>query len=274
MNSEGEHTANFSANLRYLCEQHGAISTICRNININRQQFNKYLSGLHLPSPQNQRMIANFFGMSPAILFSEPDDFRMFFEGNYFHAIESLRNSRRMGDFLETVLFEAKSSDDALLGTYDRYHYSSIYSGKILKSAFCIYRHKDFLQHYYVERFPSYDSPGRTEYVFKYHGFTMPVAGRIFCVDFESLQKNELTFGIFAPVQRSSKNFMFGITSGIAASMFRQPFSARVALHYRGPGLTGREHLKEIGVLERTDPSIPKEVLQFLEKEGDLVRSA
>ena len=58
--------------------------------------------------------------MSAAIIFSDPDDFRTFFEGNYFHAIESLRGSERMGDFLETALFETKSSGDALLGTYDR----------------------------------------------------------------------------------------------------------------------------------------------------------
>jgi hypothetical protein len=273
MSTGGEQLANFSANLKLLCENNGAISTICRSININRQQFNKYLSGLHLPSPQNQRMIANYFGMSTAMMFSDPSDFRTFVEGNYFHAIEALRNSTRMGDFLETALLEAKASDDALVGAYDRYHFSSIYSGQVLRSAFHIYRQGNFLQHFYVERFPSYDRPGKTEYVFKYHGFTLPISGRVFTVDFERLQRNELTYGIFAPVQRSSKSFMFGITSGIAATMFRQPFSARVALHYRGTDLKLRDHLRQVGVLEKTDPSIPKEVLHFLEKEGDLVRS-
>lgn len=273
MANETDQAEIFSANLRFLCEQHGSISTICRNININRQQFNKYLSGLHLPSPYNQRLIASYFGMSPAVLLSDPNDFRMFVEGNYFHAIESLRNSKVMGDFLETALLEVKASNESLVGTYDRYHFSSIYRGRILKSAFCIYERGDLLQHYYIERFPSYDNPSHTDYVFRYHGFTLPVAGRIFCVDFESRQKNELTFGIYAPVQRSSKKFMFGITCGIAATMFRQPFSARVALHYRGPGISGHEHLRSIGVLDRTDPSIPKEVLNFLEIEDDVVRT-
>ena len=54
--------ADFSANLRFLCERQGTISNLCRRIGLNRQQFNKYLSGSHLPSSQNLRLIANFFG--------------------------------------------------------------------------------------------------------------------------------------------------------------------------------------------------------------------
>src|SRR5919106_4049510 len=92
---------HFAANLRYLCEQHGSISTTCRKIRINRQQFNKYLSGTHRPSPQNIRLIANHFGVSPALLYSDSEEFRALVEGNYFYAMESLRHSPRFATFLE-----------------------------------------------------------------------------------------------------------------------------------------------------------------------------
>lgn len=267
MNTDVNETAqaqNLGANLRFLCERQGTVSNICRKIKINRQQFNKYLSGLHLPSVQNQRLIANFFGLSRSVLFADPEEFRTLMEGNYFHAIDTLRNSKRMAPFLDTLLVDEKSSGDEYVGVYDRYQYSSIYKGKVLRSAYCIYRNRDFLQHYYIERFPNLESPDKIDFVFKYHGFTIPLDGRIFSLDFEAVQKNEMTFGIYAPVQRSSKSFLMGITSGIAATMLRPPYSTKVAMHFRGPGLLNREHLERVTTLEKGDRSIPTEVQQYL----------
>lgn len=265
---------HFASNLRFLCERKGSISFVCRKIGLNRQQFNKYLSGHHLPSPQNLRLIANYFGLSVPIMFSDPEEFRTLVEGNFFYAMEALSKSPEVANFFDAVILGSKSDGENYHGVYDRYQFSSIYTGKILRSALCIYKNRDFLQHYYIERFPSYDSPSRVEYVFKYHGFVFPIAGRVFTVDFEGIQKNELTFGIFAPVQRSAKKFMFGIGSGIAATMFRQPYATKVALHHRGPGLLRREHLAASTVLDADDPSIPKEALQFLGDGSDQIRIA
>lgn len=231
---------------------------------INRQQFNKYLSGFHLPSLQNQRVIANYFGFSRTVLFSDTEEFRTLMDGNYFYAMETLRNSKRMAPFLDAMLLDEKASGDEYVGVYDRYQYSSIYKGKVLRSAYCIYKNRDFLQHYYVERFPNLENKERIDFVFKYHGFTIPLDGRIFSLDFEAVQKNEMTFGIYAPVQRSSKSFLMGITSGIAATMLRPPYSTKVAMHFRGPGLLNRDHLDRVTTLEKGDPTIPTEVQQYL----------
>ncbi|TIL78389.1 MAG: XRE family transcriptional regulator, partial [Mesorhizobium sp.] len=76
----------------------------------------------------------------------------------------------------------------------------------------------------------------------------------------------------YAPVKRSSSKFMFGIATGIAATMFRQPYSTKVALHYRGPGLLKREHLDALTVLDRGDPSIPREALQFLGDGSEMIQ--
>lgn len=272
MDYNADKIADFAANLRFLCERQGSISTVCRRIGLNRQQFNKYLSGLHLPSPQNMSLIANFFGVSVSILFSPAFEFRTLVEGNFFQVMESLRESPQVTKFIESAIIGARSNGADLVGVYDRYQYSSIYKGSILRSAYCIYRNNDFYQHYYIERFPSYDAPKKIDYVFKYYGFVFPVAGRLFCMDFEQIQRNELTFGVFAPVQRSAKKFMFGIASGIAATMFRQPYSTKVALHYRGPGLIGREQLESLTVLDATDPTIPREAIQFLGDGSDMIQ--
>ena len=263
----------FSANLRTLCEQHGSVAAVCRKINVNRQQFNKYLSGAHVPSAANLRIIANYFGLSVPILFADPDEFRTLVEGNFFHAMATARQMPEFSRFVSDMIVENNSADhDDIVGVYDRYQFSSIYKGFVLRSAFCIYRNKEFLQHYYVERFPSFDNPKKTEYVFKYYGFCFPVADRLFTADFEGIQSNELTFGVYAQVKRNAKRFMFGISSGIAATVFRQPYSTKVALHYRGPGLLRRDHLKDLTVLDRHDPAIPREALQYLGDGSDMIQ--
>lgn len=267
----GDRQSAFVENLRLLCERQGSISAICRKIDMNRQQFNKYLSGLHTPSQQNLRIIANHFGLNVSILFADPEEFRTLLDGNFFTTMSKLRSLPEFSHFVSNMIVSNDLDVSTLLGVYDRYQYSSIYRGFILRSAICFYRNNDFTQHYYIERFPSYDSPGTTEYVFKYHGFCFPISDRIFTIDYESIQNNELTFGVYAQVRRNAKRFMFGITSGIAATMFRQPYSTKVALHYRGPGLLGREQLKDLTVMDRNDPSIPQEARHYLGDGSDMI---
>jgi transcriptional regulator with XRE-family HTH domain len=263
--------ADFAANLRYLCDQRGSVSQVCRKAKINRQQFNKYLSGRHVPSPANVRIIADHFGLTPELMFSEHLDFRALIDGNFFDTFSRLRQQPQVQAFISTLMGNAESVEDSLLGVYDRYHYSSIYPRKILRAAFCIYRGPVLLQHAYVERFPNYDRPGQTAYTFKYHGFVAPIEGRIFTVDFESAQRNEMTFGILSVVQRNSKRFMCGITSGIAATMFRQPFSTRVALHFRHEGILTKDDLRNATTLDMNDLSIPREVREYLGDKPDMI---
>lgn len=265
---------NLAANLRLLCERQGSISQICRKVGINRQQFNKYLSGRHMPSATNIRIIANHFGLGAEVLFADHDHFRALVEGNFFDVMDNLRRAPQVIRFLDTVALSGKTDVGDYVGCYDRYQYSSIYARKILRSSLCIFRNGDFLNHYYIERFPSYDNPARVEYIFKYHGFTFPVEDRVFTIDFESVQRNEFTFGIFSNVQRSSKRFMFGIVSGVAATMFRQPFATRAVLHYRKPGLLTRAELQTTTTLDMNDPSIPREAREYLGETPDMIKPA
>jgi len=265
-------TEQFSANLRFLCERHSSITSVCRKIGLNRQQFNKYLAGVHLPSPGNIRLISQFFGLGPAVLFAETDEVRMLVDGNYFPVLDRLRGSRQFDAFMNAAVLSTKRETLDITGVYDRYHYSSIYKGAIIRSLLCIYRNENLYQHCYIERFPSMESPRKTDYIFKYHGFSVPLAGRIFFFDFESVQRNELTTAILTPVQRSKTKFMFGISSGIAATMLREPYATKVALHYRRPGLIGREDMAVPTVLSPDDASIPRDILQYLGNGSDMLR--
>lgn len=59
----------FARNLRNLCETQPSIASVCRDIDINRQQFARYLSGKGLPNTGNLEKICEYFGIVEAELF-------------------------------------------------------------------------------------------------------------------------------------------------------------------------------------------------------------
>ncbi|TIO37499.1 MAG: XRE family transcriptional regulator, partial [Mesorhizobium sp.] len=78
-----------------------------------------YLSGAHVPSSANLRTIANFFGLSVPILFSNPEEFRTLIDGNFFHAMSTARHLPEFVNFLSNIVFDGSVQDSEILGVYD-----------------------------------------------------------------------------------------------------------------------------------------------------------
>lgn len=64
----------FARNLRDLCDTRKSISLVCRELDINRQQFARYLAGKALPGPENLRRICAYFDATEGDLFSEVEN--------------------------------------------------------------------------------------------------------------------------------------------------------------------------------------------------------
>lgn len=58
----------FGANLRQLAQQYPSVSELCRQLGINRTQFNRYLSGESFPRPDVLDRICRFFDVDARIL--------------------------------------------------------------------------------------------------------------------------------------------------------------------------------------------------------------
>lgn len=71
--SPTELRAIFGQNLRKLCQAYPSISAVCRALDTNRTQFNRYLSGDSFPRPDVLQKICTYFGTDARILL-EPID--------------------------------------------------------------------------------------------------------------------------------------------------------------------------------------------------------
>lgn len=58
----------FGENLKSLCRETGAVAAICRDLEINRTQFNRYLSGESFPRPDVLAKICDHFNVDARIL--------------------------------------------------------------------------------------------------------------------------------------------------------------------------------------------------------------
>ena len=67
-----EAAANFARNLARVCQREESIAAVCRATRINRQQFNRYLSGASIPNAENMKKICRHFGVSRQELFRGP----------------------------------------------------------------------------------------------------------------------------------------------------------------------------------------------------------
>lgn len=256
-------TKVFAQNLRFLTETAESVSALCVELNMNRQQYNKYLSGKHLPSRRNIALIARFFSVSEKDFFIDSERFRRVYENanrRISHAIQ--------GSFLlkEYAVRLQQNSDEfrGFLGIYARYQVSSIYKNTVLRSIMRIYEKDGFLYYYYIERFKSLDNPKSVAFEFKYHGVCNVLEGKVFLIDAETQQHNELTFAVLTPIARLPQRLLFGLATGVAADVFREPFSTRVALTMLSGGALRPSHLRLASSLSPDDPSIPEEVRLYL----------
>lgn len=256
-----------SANLMQLAESFDSVAEFCRKLDINRQQFNKYIAGQHVPAQKVLQKIARFFFMEPEDLFRAPSDFKAFFEGQRVTLPFELQGAPELVKLFPLL---HKSSDGLrkMLGVYYRYHHSSIYKGQVLRSIMHFYEKDESVRYVTIEKFPLLDGSGKAGYTFTYHGFCLLLGDRIFLIDSESKQRNELTFSILNQEHRRPNRFFYGLLSGVASTSFRQPFSTRLVLQHVSSGKLNRAHLRKATVLARDDGQLSTEIRQYLISSG------
>ena len=252
-----------STNIGRLVKSRGNISAICRRLGINRQQFNKYLTGQHTPSQVNLNAICDYFGVKfPDLIMPDMKIPERQHLSELLAGYQVFTNS----GLLQTVIRSSETNRlKQFVGTYYKYHYSSIYRGDIVRAVTSIYPIDDEVFGYTnLERFPNKNNPKKHHYVFKYHGFVFILEGRLFMADLESLQRNEITFSIYTPIARNPIKFFFGVTSGVASNIYREPYTSKSVLNFISSSAPQKADWKVATVVPPDDESLPVEALEYL----------
>lgn len=248
-------------NLALLCSYFPSIAEVCRRLDINRQQFNKYLAGDSHPSRHNMRRICDFFGVSESELLMEPQQ---------FEEMVSLKRKPLQQEALSKPLrhldrlYQHSQDLDKYLGYYFRYFYSFGNQGKVIRSLAHVSREND---KYYWKNIEILRDPetGRTRGLNKYEGVLFYLADRLHILEYEAIEVNSITQATLYPSHRSRLGILLGIQTGGPTRRGRKPGASKVALEFLGRDINLRQALKRTGLFDPKAGLIRSEILSLID---------
>lgn len=190
------------ANLRHLSKEAASISALCRDLGINRTQFNRNLSGESFPRPDVLHKICSFFGVDARVLLEPVDQINMI-EHDLLHHPE-------IADYVGAGSTEV---DEALMpaGFYRFSRLSFTDNNQFIQGLVYIYREDKytFLRGYEAKEAMARQGLPSDANTREFRGFLLPQEGGVSA--FVS-RKNSLTtsFNFLARVESFEQNFWVG----------------------------------------------------------------
>jgi transcriptional regulator with XRE-family HTH domain len=236
----------FANNLKALCKQHPSVAFVCREMGINRQQFNKYLNGSILPSNHNFERICSFFNVDRETMYLDPREFDQSLGG-----VQNQQTNSRQDFDLNAVVDSMPNSVDALdryQGYYSGYFHALGYPGYILRNLIRIYRHENRFYTSSIEHLWDKSTNVGSRDRFKYKGILMYLGDRMFLTEYETLRKQVVCHTIIYPSYRSSLDFLSGLTTGVGSLNAHAPKSTRIEFQFLGKNIDVKSAINRCGL--------------------------
>jgi len=244
---------DFARNLRLLCSYYKSIAEVCRRLDINRPQFNRYLSGRYRPGDGTLRRLCEFFGVEvheillPAAQFERLVAVRP----RSTPAAEPASPEAQHLDHLREI---GSAGLDRFLGSYFETYLSMACPGKILRTLVTLERRDDRVVYQRTERL--IEHPHEKAFHGVYRGIVHLLTDRIFLNDYETLTGLEITQTILFPSFKNRVSRLTGLKLGVSGSGERMPCCARVVYEYLGPRIDVRRALRLCGLYALEDERI------------------
>lgn len=255
---------NFAPNLRAICDLQQSVAHVCRSMEINRQQFNKYLNGQIYPSKFNLARICKYFKLSEVQFTLPCADFNRLLDA-------STQSKEFGGDSIIGRVIESLPSSIEMLSRYQGFYYSYFHAlgfpGCLLRSLVQIYRYEDRFYTRNIEHLWNKEKGEASHHRFKYRGIALYLADRIFITEYEMLAKNNICHTILFPSYRNAIDTLSGISTGVGSLNTHMPKSTRVVFKYLGKKINVREALKNCGLYDLDSESINDDIKQSINNE-------
>ncbi|PZF78255.1 hypothetical protein DK847_00035 [Aestuariivirga litoralis] len=247
---------NFADNLRALCTRHGSIAAVCRALGMNRQQFNKYLSGSTLPNVATLEKICGFFHIESESLFQDPAGLKK-------PKGEAMPGGLPLhGLGLVASAFAAMQPTTLRAGCYHLYSLWPRDEGQCLREAVFIQKKAGATL---FTRFTKYRAVGQHQNYYlsgRHDGVVLESEKARFLLSLNRKGCGEMSLVSIGAESARSPGFLSGLALVMTPS--GAPQAVRATLQFRGCREILRRTISEAGLLPLSDQSIPDEVRQSL----------
>lgn len=248
--------SDFSQNLRWLCAEAGPIAQTCRGLEINRQQFNRYLNGSGAPSAHILRRIARYFDLTEAELLAP-------------HAAFCARQSppQKLTQAPALAGLGALFQDQArplrrFLGVYHSYYRTPTWPGQILRSLIQLRADGGQVVTHSFERARSED--GSIHQHGRYHGLAAFRGNRLCMYETPRRPGGFLSETVLMPKHPQQISYLQGLSLGIAARPDQQPFSTRIVWVRIAERIPARDALALTGAYPENSPKLDPKIRRLL----------
>lgn len=252
---------DFSKNLKLLCSRHHSIAQICRDIGINRQQFNRYLNRGGMPSAHNLFRIARYFVVSEEELMMDHNDFRRNYEP---------RSDSYIQGPMRHLAFAFQSEPNMLrryLGFYFSHFCSPSWPKKIMRSLVWLSEEDGYIVSHSYER--AYDDNANIRQKTRYAGLAAYREGRIYIIEKAFSEDGFLSETILFTAQRQKVQYLRGMTLGVAAKPSLEPYSSPTIWKKIPEKITAREAVSATGIFDMNSTNIDPIIRDFLINDAD-----
>jgi transcriptional regulator with XRE-family HTH domain len=257
----------FAQNLREECRRFESIAAVCRDSGINRQQFNKYLSGTTIPNARTLEKLCKFLGVKSEQLFLSPN-YKILTESpkpnlvslplgetSFTNLLQAVNATFKLPNFIipTTELEEGYFNCYFPLEGFQNFLVRSLLKIKIIGNEMRFVRHT---------RIKSPSSKSTHVAFGKHHGFIIDDSTSIILVG-----RN-----LFPPYNVSTiyirKGPMYGLRTkmGLAFTIgISNYFTSRVCLEHLGTSKTiARQALEETGIVSAKDSSVSPAISNYM----------
>lgn len=255
----------FQQNLRLLCTYYSSIADVCRRLGINRQQFNKYLSGDANPSRHNLLRICEFFGVGEQDLNLPEDRFKYIINTSPRDRERNLQFYSHMHN-LDAILAHGQANMQPYEGYYHAYYPSGGQEGHLIRALLFVGKNND--RNYYTKRISTYhleESGRRFKVLYRYLGIPILLGERMYIHEYDTFGRDILTTTILYGAFRNRVDVLTGLQVGVAGRRSLEPAAGNVVLQHLGRDISIRKALSECGIFHWQSGQIPDWVIQRLQ---------
>ncbi|ADZ90809.1 helix-turn-helix domain-containing protein [Marinomonas mediterranea] len=258
---------DFQNNLRLLCSYYKSIAEVCRRLQINRPQFNRYLNGKTVPADSTMRRICDFFGVTQSEMLLPHNQFQRLVQARPINQDTSVSERSIEQTHFDRLNHVGQKDLDKYCGYYFEYYISMSCPGQILRTLVHIESQDGKTYYQRIERF----NPKTSKKPFHgiYQGVVQFLSDRLFLMDYEAHTKVEVTQTILYPSFKNRVERLKGLRLGVSGSGERVPCCVRVVYEYLGKSLDRKKALSMSGLYDMASNEIDDDIKEAIRNDID-----